>query len=503
MDEPDEAAKLRAAAESRLAAPHFNHTSVQAPADLSRLLHELQVHQIELEMQNEELRLTQAALEKIRDRYMDPYDFAPVGYLTIDHDGKIVDANLKAATMLGIDRTKLLLRSLANFIDDADRDSWHLLLQSIQQHESDSEQTTELIFKRHDGSKFDVQLNCLRMSVKNEPLVLRISFTDITERKQADTEMRIASTAFESHEGMLVTDANTVILRVNKAFTAITGYSSAEAIGKTPLIFSSGLQDTQLYKNIWEHIREFGSWDGELMSKRKNGDIYPEMLTITAVKNQEDVAKNYVFQMSDCTLRRKDHEKLRSIATQLEIANAKIEEERAHLADRVEERTAQLELANHAKDAFLATMSHEIRTPLGGMLGMMELLELSKLSPEQRDRLTVAQSSGKNLLRIVNDILDWSKIEAGKLDLSPRTTSVTEMLNDVANTNKMQAAEKNIVLLVEVDPKLSESHNFDSLRLSQILNNFTSNAIKFTSHGKIEIGAHLIFRTSEYSKDKL
>jgi signal transduction histidine kinase len=199
-------------------------------------------------------------------------------------------------------------------------------------------------------------------------------------------------------------------------------------------------------------------------------------------------------------LRRRNLEQLRSIAAELEIANAKIEEERAHLAEKVTERTTQLEFANHAKDAFLATMSHEIRTPLGGMLGMMELLELSKLSPEQHDRLAVAQNSGKNLLRIVNDILDWSKIEAGKLELAPRTTSVNAMLNDVANTYKMLAAEKHIELLVKIDPKISANHNFDALRLSQILNNFTSNAIKFTSQGNIKIGAKLISRTTDNEK---
>jgi signal transduction histidine kinase len=108
----------------------------------------------------------------------------------------------------------------------------------------------------------------------------------------------------------------------------------------------------------------------------------------------------------------------RTTASQLEQANAQIAEERTQLAVRVAERTSQLQYANHAKDSFLATMSHEIRTPLGGLLGMMELLGLSKLDEAQTEILAAARQSGNSLLRIVNDILDWSKIEAGKLELA-------------------------------------------------------------------------------------
>jgi len=175
--------------------------------------------------------------------------------------------------------------------------------------------------------------------------------------------------------------------------------------------------------------------------------------------------------------------------SEIKHANAQIEEERAMLAERVLERTTQLLLANKAKDSFLATMSHEIRTPLGGLLGMMELLGLSYLDDKQRAMLDAAQGSGKNLLRIVNDILDWSKIEAGKLELAPCVASIAEMLQGVTNTYGQLASSKGIRLTFEIDDSLSPAHIFDALRLSQILNNFTSNAIKFTARGTIKISA--------------
>lgn len=183
-------------------------------------------------------------------------------------------------------------------------------------------------------------------------------------------------------------------------------------------------------------------------------------------------------------------------ALQLTRANQQIEEERAQLADRVTERTAQLLQANKSKDIFLASMSHEIRTPLGGLLGMMELLDLSQLDDKQRDMLRMARSSGKSLLRIVDDILDWSKIEAGKLQISPHPGSLVETISNVIDTYTQPAREKGLQLKQTIDEKLSSAHLYDPLRLSQILNNFTSNALKFTERGDIEISATLIGRLS-------
>lgn len=154
----------------------------------------------------------------------------------------------------------------------------------------------------------------------------------------------------------------------------------------------------------------------------------------------------------------------------------------------------QAELANRTKDSFLATMSHEIRTPLSGMLGMLEVLSLTSLDEEQKELLRTASDSSKSLLRIVNDILDWAKIEAGKMALSPQVTEIRQLSQEVINTYARLASAKGLILAQHVDPRVSLAHLVDGLRLSQILNNFVSNAIKFTSSGMITLRAELVDR---------
>jgi PAS domain S-box-containing protein len=144
------------------------------------------------------------------------------------------------------------------------------------------------------------------------------------------------------------------------------------------------------------------------------------------------------------------------------------------------------------KSEFLATMSHEIRTPLTGMLGMLELLSLTKLDHEQQSTLDTAWGSARSLLRIVNDILDWSKIQEGKLELSLQSVSIPQVLQEVVNTYSRLASAKSLTLWQHSDPRLSQAHLIDPLRLTQVLNNFVSNAIRFTSQGEIKIRAELL-----------
>ena len=148
--------------------------------------------------------------------------------------------------------------------------------------------------------------------------------------------------------------------------------------------------------------------------------------------------------------------------------------------------------ANAAKDAFLSTMSHELRTPLNGLLGMLELFELSELDGKQRETLAIARDSGRGMVRIIDDYLDLTKIEAGKLQVRPEPVSIAVILRQVVNSCQVLASTKALALRTNVDSRISPAHLADALRLGQVLGNFVSNAIRFTDRGGVEVRAELL-----------
>ena len=197
-----------------------------------------------------------------------------------------------------------------------------------------------------------------------------------------------------------------------------------------------------------------------------------------------------VVMAQDITARKNDQDALHELNENLEI--------------KVSARTYELELARHeaeqanrAKSDFLASMSHEIRTPMSGLLGLLELLELSPLTDDQLSTLELARESGGSLLSLIDDILDFSKIEADRLDLYLAPHSIKEIVENAARFHRQIASSKNLVLDVTVDPGISPMLALDALRLGQILNNLLNNAIKFTQQGSIKVAVDLIARREE------
>lgn len=165
--------------------------------DINELIHELEVHQIELEMQNEELRQAQIDLEAARDKYADLYDFAPVGYFSLTNKGLILDANLNGATMLGIERRKLTGRPFSQFISKDDQDVFYLHRQKL--FKTKTKKFCELKIAKKDGTEFYAQLeSCPVTDEAGNCSALRFSLSDITERKQAEMALIVSQLEIES-----------------------------------------------------------------------------------------------------------------------------------------------------------------------------------------------------------------------------------------------------------------------------------------------------------------
>ncbi len=179
-----EADTLRTEAEAQL-----DHASpAEAPVrSAEELLYELHVHQIELEMQSDTLRQAQVTLEESRDRYVDFYDFAPTGYITLSHEALITEINLTGARLLGKERSNLVNRRFAQFVAPEDSDRWHRHFMAVLQH--DSKQSYELEILRDDGSRLHVQLDSLRLIKDDKAPVVRSVLADITERKLVEAAL--------------------------------------------------------------------------------------------------------------------------------------------------------------------------------------------------------------------------------------------------------------------------------------------------------------------------
>lgn len=223
--------------------------------------------------------------------------------------GRILDVNRRMLEMYGLTREQALACGPDDLSAGVPPYSSAEAIKKIRLAQSAGPQTFDWLARARDGRFFWVEVSLRFASIDGEQRILA-AVRDISERKHVDAELRIAAIAFESQDGIVVTNADNIILRVNRAFTEITGYTADEAIGHTPSIFKSGRHDTAFYAAMWENILHDGSWHGEIWNRHKNGEIYPERLTITAVKGNAGETTNYVATLRDITEQKRVEEAL-------------------------------------------------------------------------------------------------------------------------------------------------------------------------------------------------
>ncbi|MDO9052090.1 MAG: diguanylate cyclase [Methylotenera sp.] len=252
----------------------------------------------------------------------------------LNPEGKVVFVNDYACQVLGYTRDELTQMHPWDFDPDFNAEAWPGVWSQLK---ADKAVNIETRHRRKDGTVLDVEVRGHYIAHRAH----EYSFTfvqDITERKIVDAELRIAATAFESQEGMIITDANSKILKINHSFTRITGFTSEEALGRKMTLLKSGIHDTGFYRGMWDSIQSTGSWQGEIWNRRKNGDIYPEWLTITAVKDAGGVVTHYVGTMIDITARKAIEDRVHHLAHYDVLTDLP---NRALLSDRLHQALAQ------------------------------------------------------------------------------------------------------------------------------------------------------------------
>lgn len=237
-------------------------------------------------------------------------DNSESSYFILDSSSKVLFVNTYACSVLGYTSAELIGMHPWKFDPDFNAEDWPDVWNQLKTNKI---VTIETRHRHKNGTIFNVLITGHYIHYNAE----EFSFCfvqDITERKRIDSELRIAATAFESQEGMIVTDANAVILKINHSFTRITGFSPEEAVGKTMKLLKSGIHDTAFYQVMWNSILNQGYWQGEIWNKRKDGDIYPEWLTITAVKDSNHIVTHYVGTMIDITARKAIEDRVHHLA---------------------------------------------------------------------------------------------------------------------------------------------------------------------------------------------
>ncbi|MDO9557789.1 MAG: PAS domain S-box protein [Coriobacteriia bacterium] len=409
---------------------------------------------------------------------------APLGYQSLDENGDFLDVNPAWVEVLGYERDDVLGHNFAEFLDPAVAGQFPEKFSRCK--ETDGIRSLVWRMIRGDGTPRDISFTG-QVARDTDGRFLRTYciLTDITERKQAEQKLRDSEERFRglvetTSDFIWEVDAESVFTYASPQVEGLFGYTPEEIVGKTPFDLMSA-EEAERICGIFRDLAERGEPIVALENVNVRRDGQPVILETSGVPVLDaagDVC-GYRGIDRDITERKRAEQKLRDFNENLERL--------------VEERTAEAVRANRAKGEFLATMSHELRTPLNSVIGFSYILlsgMAGEINEEQRRQLEMIEASGKQLLALVNDILDLSKIDARAVSIELLKTNANRVCGEALEYMRPQAEEKGIKLrfipcagqcphcgLVMMDPD----------KLMRIVLNLLSNAVKFTKAGSVEL----------------
>ena len=424
------------------------------------------------------------------------YDASSVAIFLVDMQGRIVHANERMAQMFAFPMEQLVGEEYVSLIHPDERSVGRgKMLQLMNSHIDEVD--LERHYWRQDGSQFWGNLTGRRLlDADGRSIGLLGVIADVSKRKEAEVALRESEARYRrivdtAKEGIWSLDTHHRTVFVNEHMAEMLGYAAADILGH-------GVDDFLFPGDRGSHLRRMEQ------RERGQGEVYEQrfrrgdgsecwfLVSATAISDDKGQFTGSFAMLTDITERRR-------------IA-AELDRHSQHLEELVVERTRQLaeakeaaEIASHAKSAFLANMSHEIRTPMNAILGMAHVMRRAGVSVAQAAQLDKIDTAGRHLMRVINDILDISKIEANKLTLEETDVVPGTLLPDVASMIAERAQHKGLQVILDAEPVACHLLG-DPTRLRQALLNYAINAVKFTEQGSVTLHMHVLAESDDSLK---
>ncbi|RFZ95693.1 PAS domain S-box protein [Mucilaginibacter conchicola] len=399
---------------------------------------------------------------------------SPSGIFIRDAAGRIMWVNEALENIIGYSLTELKDQTVGTLLigEETNLEVFQSAVEAVKANRS---YEIEIKIYRKDGSPAWVYISNSPLFNEDGNVERQIGvMVDITERKKIDEQLKTLSmVASKTDSGVIINNADGHVEWVNSAFEKITGYTLADVQGKHVGDSLKGeLTDIAIIEKARELSAQRQSFEVDLLIYRKDGEQLWISVINSVVMDDEGKVERYIETIIDITAKKK---------AELELIAAK-------------EEALQL---SRAKDMFIGVMSHEIRTPLNAVIGMSHLLMEDNPHDSQKENLEVLKFSAENLMTLINDVLDFTKIETGNIELEKAKVDLREMVQSIVGSMRYKAQEKGITLSCSIEDAIPDRIIGDRARLVQILLNLVSNSVKFTSQGGVSIDLKVI----EQSKD--